>query len=57
MMGWRVGFIAFPSLFVKEEAMKCQDTIPVCATILSQIVALASTQVHKIASTQVYKIR
>eukprot|EP00242_Pyramimonas_sp_CCMP2087_P007166 CAMPEP_0198202990 /NCGR_PEP_ID=MMETSP1445-20131203/6219_1 /TAXON_ID=36898 /ORGANISM="Pyramimonas sp., Strain CCMP2087" /LENGTH=385 /DNA_ID=CAMNT_0043874175 /DNA_START=211 /DNA_END=1368 /DNA_ORIENTATION=+ len=44
MMGWRVGFIAFPSLLVKEEAMKCQDTIPVCATILSQIVALASTQ-------------
>eukprot|EP00976_Prorocentrum_cordatum_P049603 1000546-Prorocentrum_minimum.AAC.1 len=42
----QVGFIAFPSEAVKEQAMKAQDTIPVCAAILSQIVALTSEQVR-----------
>lgn len=42
MMGWRVGYIAYPSE-VKEFAaqlLKVQDNIPICATILSQYVAL-----------------
>ncbi|XP_050232551.1 aromatic aminotransferase ISS1 [Mercurialis annua] len=46
MMGWRVGYIAYPSS-VNEFAtqlLKIQDNIPICASILSQYLALYSLE-------------
>ena len=41
MMGWRVGYIVFPEAGpLGEQLMKCQDTIAICASQLSQHLAL-----------------
>ncbi len=45
MMGWRVGYIAYPSMpgggggdgFLGAQLLKVQDTIPVCPPQLSQV--------------------
>ena len=44
MMGWRVGYIAYPSApggggdgFLGAQLLKVQDTIPVCPPQLSQV--------------------
>uniref|UniRef100_A0A5B7AQI5 Putative Aspartate aminotransferase n=1 Tax=Davidia involucrata TaxID=16924 RepID=A0A5B7AQI5_DAVIN len=47
MMGWRVGYIAYPSE-VKgfgAQLLKIQDNIPICASIISQRLALHSLDV------------
>ncbi|XP_027167921.1 aromatic aminotransferase ISS1 [Coffea eugenioides] len=46
MMGWRVGYIAFPSEDedLKDQLLKVQDNIPICAPIISQKLALFSLQ-------------
>ncbi|CAK9174656.1 unnamed protein product [Ilex paraguariensis] len=46
MMGWRVGYIAFPSEVQDFGALllKVQDNIPICAAIISQRLALASLE-------------
>ncbi|KAK7325197.1 hypothetical protein VNO77_29355 [Canavalia gladiata] len=46
MMGWRVGYIAYPSEVEKfaDQLLKVQDNIPICATILSQYLALYSLE-------------
>lgn len=41
MMGWRVGYLAFPPSLLPE-LMKVQDTIAICPTVVSQKVALAA---------------
>jgi len=41
MMGWRVGYMAFPKT-LKSSLLKVQDTIPICPCIASQRVALAA---------------
>lgn len=44
MMGWRVGYIAYPNS-VKDlgaSLLKAQDTIPICANLLAQRVALSA---------------
>eukprot|EP00418_Pyrodinium_bahamense_P020415 CAMPEP_0179106638 /NCGR_PEP_ID=MMETSP0796-20121207/49596_1 /TAXON_ID=73915 /ORGANISM="Pyrodinium bahamense, Strain pbaha01" /LENGTH=402 /DNA_ID=CAMNT_0020804681 /DNA_START=9 /DNA_END=1214 /DNA_ORIENTATION=+ len=43
MMGWRVGYLAFPPA-LKASLLKVQDTIPICPCILSQRVALGALQ-------------
>ncbi|KAJ4953082.1 hypothetical protein NE237_029914 [Protea cynaroides] len=47
MMGWRVGYIAYPSEVEGLEAqlLKVQDNIPICASIISQRLALYSLEV------------
>ncbi|XP_028204503.1 aromatic aminotransferase ISS1-like isoform X2 [Glycine soja] len=47
MMGWRVGYIAYPSEVkdFAEQLLKVQDNIPICASILSQYLALYSLEV------------
>ncbi|KAI3437662.1 hypothetical protein D9Q98_000112 [Chlorella vulgaris] len=45
MMGWRMGYIAYPeTAAIGEELLKVQDTIPVCATQISQYVALGAVE-------------
>mmetsp|Transcript_39875 Transcript_39875/g.55411 ORF Transcript_39875/g.55411 Transcript_39875/m.55411 type:complete len:437 (-) Transcript_39875:114-1424(-) len=45
MMGWRIGYIAFPQKGpMRDELLKVQDTIPVCAGVLNQLVALSALQ-------------
>ena len=48
MMGWRVGYIAFPEAGAGGELgaalLKVQDTVPICPTQLSQHVALAALE-------------
>ncbi|KAK9825707.1 hypothetical protein WJX74_000024 [Apatococcus lobatus] len=45
MMGWRVGYLAFPEdSGVGLELLKAQDTIPICAPQLSQQVALGALE-------------
>eukprot|EP00930_Biecheleria_cincta_P056884 TRINITY_DN42900_c0_g1_i1.p1 TRINITY_DN42900_c0_g1~~TRINITY_DN42900_c0_g1_i1.p1 ORF type:complete len:430 (+),score=88.40 TRINITY_DN42900_c0_g1_i1:28-1317(+) len=41
MMGWRVGYLAFPPR-LGPELMKVQDTIAICPTVCSQKVALGA---------------
>merc|ERR1711964_418289 len=41
MMGWRMGYIAFPPA-IKSALLKVQDTIPICPAIASQKAALAA---------------
>jgi len=41
MMGWRIGYLAFPPSLLPE-LMKVQDTIAICPTVASQKVALAA---------------
>ncbi|GAB2216361.1 hypothetical protein Droror1_Dr00024133 [Drosera rotundifolia] len=47
MMGWRVGYIAYPTEVEGFGAalLKVQDNIPICATILSQHLALYALEV------------
>ncbi|KAJ6715255.1 BIFUNCTIONAL ASPARTATE AMINOTRANSFERASE AND GLUTAMATE/ASPARTATE-PREPHENATE AMINOTRANSFERASE-RELATED [Salix viminalis] len=46
MMGWRVGYIAYPSGVegFQTQLLKIQDNIPICASILSQHLALHSLE-------------
>ncbi|XP_024181715.1 aromatic aminotransferase ISS1 isoform X2 [Rosa chinensis] len=46
MMGWRVGYIAYPSEVegFGTQLLKVQDNIPICASILSQHLALCSLE-------------
>lgn len=46
MMGWRVGYIAFPSGVdgLAAQLLKVQDNIPICASIISQRLALHSLE-------------
>ncbi|CAN0878309.1 Aromatic aminotransferase ISS1 [Linum grandiflorum] len=46
MMGWRVGYIAYPSEVEGFAAslLKIQDNIPICAAIISQYLALHSLE-------------
>ena len=47
MMGWRVGYIALPDESIVPglgaQMLKVQDTIPICATQVSQVMALEAT--------------
>lgn len=47
MMGWRVGYIAYPSEVegFAAQLLKVQDNIPICASIISQRLALYSLEV------------
>ncbi|CAL4965621.1 unnamed protein product [Urochloa decumbens] len=46
MMGWRVGYIAFPSEAdgFHDQLLKVQDNIPICASIIGQHLALYSLE-------------
>ncbi|EFN55891.1 hypothetical protein CHLNCDRAFT_94487 [Chlorella variabilis] len=48
MMGWRMGYIAYPEAggggVLAGELLKVQDTIPVCPTQISQYVALGAVE-------------
>ncbi|WCJ40652.1 Pyridoxal phosphate (PLP)-dependent transferases superfamily protein [Euphorbia peplus] len=46
MMGWRVGYIAYPSEVegFGTQLLKIQDNIPICASVLSQHLALCSLE-------------
>ncbi|XP_059303260.1 aromatic aminotransferase ISS1 [Lycium ferocissimum] len=46
MMGWRVGYIAYPSEVegLAAQLLKVQDNIPICACIISQRLALYSME-------------
>ena len=39
-MGWRCGYIAYPP-HIETELLKVQDTVPICAPVISQKLALA----------------
>ena len=41
MMGWRVGYVAYPPELALP-LLKCQDTIAICPTVISQKVALGA---------------
>ena len=43
MMGWRVGYLAFPPALVGE-LFKAQDTIVICPTVVSQRAALGALE-------------
>lgn len=47
MMGWRVGYIAYPTEVegFGAQLLKIQDNIPICAAIISQRLALYSLEV------------
>ncbi|KAI4355687.1 hypothetical protein L6164_004435 [Bauhinia variegata] len=47
MMGWRIGYIAYPSEVegFADHLLKVQDNIPICASIISQHLALYSLEV------------
>ncbi|KAG5523368.1 hypothetical protein RHGRI_035252 [Rhododendron griersonianum] len=47
MMGWRVGYIAYPSEVegLAAQLLKIQDNIPICAAIISQRLALCALEV------------
>ncbi|EFJ16234.1 hypothetical protein SELMODRAFT_268593 [Selaginella moellendorffii] len=44
MMGWRIGYIAYPSTVpgFGEQLLKVQDNVPICASIIGQKLALAA---------------
>lgn len=46
MMGWRIGYIAYPSEVegLGSQLLKVQDNIPICASIISQHLALYSLE-------------
>ncbi|MQL85581.1 hypothetical protein Taro_018101 [Colocasia esculenta] len=46
MMGWRVGYIAYPSEVkgLADLLLKVQDNIPICASLIGQCLALYSLQ-------------
>ncbi|XP_047958264.1 aromatic aminotransferase ISS1 [Salvia hispanica] len=59
MMGWRVGYIAYPSEVkgLAEQLLKVQDNIPICASIISQQLALHSLKLGpKWVTDQVQKL-
>ena len=41
MMGWRVGYLAYPPA-LGEQLFKAQDTIPICPPVISQKAALGA---------------
>ncbi|XP_022714899.1 aromatic aminotransferase ISS1 isoform X2 [Durio zibethinus] len=47
MMGWRVGYIAYPTEVhgLATQLLKVQDNIPICASIISQRLAFHSLEV------------
>lgn len=47
MMGWRIGYIAYPSGVegLGAQLLKVQDNIPICASIIGQKLALLSLEV------------
>ncbi|OUZ99664.1 Aminotransferase [Macleaya cordata] len=47
MMGWRVGYIAYPAEAegLGDQLLKVQDNIPICAPIISQRLALYSLEI------------
>ncbi|XWS20356.1 hypothetical protein CRYUN_Cryun31cG0094400 [Craigia yunnanensis] len=47
MMGWRVGYIAYPTEVegLATQLLKVQDNIPICASIISQQLAFHSLEV------------
>ncbi|OAY76383.1 Aspartate aminotransferase [Ananas comosus] len=47
MMGWRVGYIAYPTEVpgLAAQLLKVQDNIPICASIIGQRLALYSLEV------------
>lgn len=47
MMGWRVGYIAYPTNVegFAAQLLKVQDNIPICASIISQYLALYSLEI------------
>ncbi|KAI5660560.1 hypothetical protein M9H77_29353 [Catharanthus roseus] len=49
MMGWRVGYIAYPSEVegLAAQLLKVQDNIPICASIISQRLALHSLEMGR----------
>ncbi|KAK9809123.1 hypothetical protein WJX72_009699 [[Myrmecia] bisecta] len=51
MMGWRVGYIAYPDTdgqdFLGLQMVKVQDTVPICASLLSQHVALGALKLGR----------
>lgn len=48
MMGWRVGYIAYPvppgGDMLGPQLLKVQDTIPICTAQLPQLVALKALE-------------
>lgn len=46
MMGWRVGYIAYPTKVegLATQLLKVQDNIPICASLISQQLALHSLE-------------
>ncbi|XP_077211914.1 aromatic aminotransferase ISS1-like [Tasmannia lanceolata] len=46
MMGWRVGYIAYPTEVegLADQLLKVQDNIPICASIIGQRLALYSLE-------------
>lgn len=49
MMGWRIGYIAYPSGVegLGAQLLKVQDNIPICASIIGQKLALFSMEVGR----------
>lgn len=43
MTGWRIGYLVAPASFL-EEAIKVQDTMVICATVIAQKAALGALQ-------------
>jgi len=43
MMGWRIGYLAFPEV-LGAQLLKAQDTIPICPPVMSQKAALGALQ-------------
>jgi len=43
MMGWRVGYLAYPPR-LRHEMLKSQDTIAICPTVMSQKVAIGALE-------------
>lgn len=50
MMGWRLGYIAYPNAELAADSelgfqmAKVQDTIPICVTQMSQVAALGALE-------------
>ena len=50
MMGWRLGYIAYPDAELAADSelgfqmAKVQDTIPICVTQMSQVAALGALE-------------
>ncbi|MBN1485932.1 MAG: aminotransferase class I/II-fold pyridoxal phosphate-dependent enzyme [Chloroflexia bacterium] len=51
MTGWRVGFLVAPADFV-QEALKVQDTMVICASVIAQKAALGALQAPSTALAQ-----